>query len=177
VEHPVRPGFELRGDVRPVEDSPGWRRFRLQVEPKQTASLVVEEARPVEASYVLSKINSEQIGIFVKEQSISKPVEEALRRILAQKDVVAGLEENKKARESEMGKIFDDQQRLRENLKSLKGSAEEKALVQRYTQQLNRQESRLEELPKELKNLEGQITGAQQELDRLTDDLVFDVKL
>ena len=39
-------------------------------------------------------------------------------------------------------------QRLRENIKALKGSAEEKALLQRYTKQLNGQESRLEELKK-----------------------------
>ena len=44
--------------------------------------------------------------------------------------------------------IFDDQQRLRENMKSLKGSAEEKKLLERYTQQLDAQETRLEALRK-----------------------------
>ena len=41
--------------------------------------------------------------------------------------------------------------RLRENVKALKGSAEEKALLQRYTKQLNSQESRLEELSFDVK--------------------------
>jgi len=63
-----------------------------------------------------------------------------LRGVLAEKEVIDGLEEQKDAREMQMSQIFDDQQRLRENMKALKGSAEEKALLQRYTQQLNEQE-------------------------------------
>ena len=58
------------------------------------------------------------------------------------------LDDRKDARDEEMKKIFDDQQRLRENMKALKGSSEEKLLVQRYTQQLNDQETRLEKLGK-----------------------------
>jgi hypothetical protein len=38
VEHPVRAGYELRGYARPAETTADWMRFRLQVEPKQTAS-------------------------------------------------------------------------------------------------------------------------------------------
>ena len=66
-----------------------------------------------------------------------------------------------------MGKIFDDQQRLRESMKALKGSAEEKALLQRYTQQLNEQENRLETLRKESQQLEAQKDSAQGALDKM----------
>ena len=38
--------------------------------------------------------------------------------------------------------ISDDQQRVRENMKALKGSAEEKALIERYVRELNEQEDR-----------------------------------
>jgi hypothetical protein len=71
-----------------------------------------------------------------------------LRKILAQKAIVEGIEAKKTAGEEETQKIFDDQQRLRENMKSLKGSADEKLLLQRYTKQLNDQEDRLEALRK-----------------------------
>jgi len=76
-----------------------------------------------------------------------------------------------------MEKIFDDQQRLRENMKALKGSAEEKALLQRYTQQLNEQENRLDSLRKESKALETQKDAAQGSLDKMIQELSFDVKL
>jgi len=177
VEHPARAGYELRSETAPVESTAGWMRFRLPVEPKQTASLVIEEARPIEASYTISNITGDQIGVFLKQKSINKVVEDALRRVLAQQGVIHEIESQKSAREDETSKIFDDQQRLRENMKALKGSAEEKALLQRYTQQLNAQESRLEALKKESKQLEDQADAAQAELDRIVRELSFDVKL
>jgi chromosome segregation ATPase len=152
-------------------------RFRLEVGAKQTAALVVEEARPLVASYTISNIDSNLVDTFVQQRSIDKRVEEALRKVLAQKDAIAELEEQKSAREAETEKIYDDQQRLRENMKALKGSPEEKALVQRYVQQLNTQESRLEDLRKEIAQLEAKISSAQADLDHMIEGLSFDVKL
>ena len=51
-------------------------------------------------------------------------------------------------------------------MKALKGSAEEKSLVQRYTQQLNEQENRLEALRKEVAKIGKQAEEAQAVLDR-----------
>jgi hypothetical protein len=177
VEHPVRKGYELRGEAHPSETTATQMRFRLQVDPKQTAALVVEEARPVQSSYQISNITGEQVALFVQQRSIDKTIEDALRKILAQKAVVEDLNGKKNARDAEMSKIFDDQQRLRENLKSLANTAEEKSLVQRYMHQLNDQEDRLEALKKEIKELEGRGEAAQETLDRMIQELAFDVKV
>ena len=177
VEHPVRTGYELRGAARPVESTNAWQRFRLEVASKETAVLVVEEARPLQSTLALNNVSTEQIALFVTQKSIDKDVEAALRRILAQKDAVAALESKKDALDDENQKIFDDQQRLRENMKALKGSPEEKALLQRYTRQLNDQEDRLEALDKQIKQLESQQEAAQSELNHAIETLTFDVKL
>ena len=177
VEHPVRPEFRLRNEVKPAETAAGWMRFRVPVASKQTVEFVVEEARPIEARFEVDNVTSEQIVAFLESHAITPEVEQALRGILAQKARVADLEARKTARDGEQDKIFDDQLRLRENMKSLKGSAEEKALLQRYTQQLNGQETRLEELRKEMERLGAEIAIAQAGVDKLIEELVFDVKL
>jgi hypothetical protein len=177
VEHPVRLGYELRGEVRPMETTAAWMRFRLQVEPKQTASLVIEEARPVQATYGLTNLTDDQVGLFVRQQSVNKTIEDALRKILAQKSAIDDLDTQKSERESEVEKIFDDQQRLRENMKALKGTAEEKALLQRYTRQLNEQEDRLDALKKEIQQLGSRQESAQTELDKMIQGPSFDVTL
>ncbi len=177
IEHPVRPRYELRGSARPVETTSAWMRFRLHVEPKQTAALVVDEERPVEATYALSSLTEEQVALFARQQSVNKTIEDALGRILAQKAAAADLDAQKDAREDEAQRIFDDQQRLRENMKALKGSPEEKALIQRYTQQLSAQEDRLEALRKETAQLQAKRDSAQAALDRMVQELSFDVKL
>jgi Carboxypeptidase regulatory-like domain len=177
VEHPVRRGYVLRGDARPAETTDAWMRFRLQIDPKQTASLVIEEARPTAANFALTNISSEQISLFVSQHSIDPGIETAFREILTQKGAIDSLEAQKSTRDDETQKIFDDQQRLRENIKALKGSPEEKALLQRYTQQLNEQESRLETLQKETAQLDARIEAAKAQLDNMIQQLSFDVKL
>jgi hypothetical protein len=177
VEHPVRRGYELRGDSRPDETTADWMRFRLHVDSKQTASLVVDEARPLETTYQLTNIDANQVEFFVRQRSIDKTVEDALRKVLERKAAIAALDAQKEEREGEMNKIFDDQQRLRENMKALKGSPEEKALLQRYTQQLNEQETRLDTLRKEAAQLGQQSDSAQEALNKTIAGLAFDVKL
>jgi hypothetical protein len=177
IEHPVRSGFTLSSEARPIETTADWMRFRVPVEPKQTATFVVDEVRPIEQTYQISNINSEQLAIFVRQKSIDPTIEEALHKVLAQKAVVAGLGDKKDAADEEMTKIFDDQQRLRENIKSLKGSPEEKALLQRYTGQMNAQENRLDELRKQIAALEKQQEAAQDALNTVISNLSFDVKV
>jgi hypothetical protein len=61
-------------------------------------------------------------------------------------------------------------------MKALKGSPEEKALLQRYTQQLNEQETRMETL-REVAQFEQQSATAQEALDKMIAGLSFDVRL
>jgi hypothetical protein len=177
VEHPVRAGYQLCSDVQPAESTAAWRRFRVPVESKQTKSLVVEEARREQTTFAVTNITSDQVALFVREKSIDKTVEEALGKIVAQKAVVADLDSKKSDLDDEQSQIFDDQQRLRENMKSLKGSAEEKKLLERYTQQLDAQENRLEALRKEMQQLDAQKQTAQAALDKMIEELSLDVKL
>ena len=53
----------------------------------------------------------------------------------------------------QVNSISEDQQRVRENMKALKGSAEEKALVERYVRELNRQEDHVQALRREITEL------------------------
>ncbi len=177
VEHPVRAGYVLRGEARPTETTASAMRFSLHVDPKQTASLTVEEARPTQTNFALTNISNEQVAVFVNQRSIDPSIEAALREILAQKNAIAELEGQKSNRDDATQKIFDDQQRLRENIKALKGTPEEKALLQRYTQQLNEQESRLAALQKETEQLDSQIEAAKAHLDETIQRLSFDVLL
>jgi hypothetical protein len=177
IEHPVRTAYELRSDVKPAEITGDWMRFRLQVPSKQTVAFTVEEGRPVFSTVQISNVTREQVELFVLQQSIDKAIEEALRKVLTQKDAVSDLAEKHSTLEDESQTIFDDQQRLRENMKSLKGSPEEKALLQRYTRQLDEQETRLEALRKEMAQLDTRKEAAQNELDRMIQALTFDIRL
>ena len=125
----------------------------------------------------LSNITDDQLALMVKEGAVNPAIEDALRTILDQKARVAELNAEAETRDSTIASIYDDQQRLRENLKSLKGSAEEKALTQRYTQQLSDQETRLEKLRNEKEDFEKRGGAAQEQLDKMIEELALEVTL
>ena len=178
IEHPARVDWKLSPDApKPEEASAGIYRFRLTIEPKKTKMLTVVEARPLETRYELTNLNSDHVALFLRQKTISPEVEQALRHILEQKNRVAALDVENEKRQTEMDQIFDDQQRLRENMKALKGSAEEKALTQRYTQQLADQETRLQALRREMADLKTKREQAQEELNNMVQQLSLDVKL
>jgi chromosome segregation ATPase len=98
-------------------------------------------------------------------------------KIIEQKGKVSALDAEITSHNDETQKIYDDQPRMRENLKARKGSAEERALTQRYTQQLNDQETRLEAIERELKDRQAKRAQAQQELDKTIENLSLEAKL
>lgn len=177
VEHPVRPGFTLRSAQKPDEQTDQWMRFRFLVGAKETKSLVVEEGTSAPTTYTISNLDSEMVGIFGREKTITPQIEAALREVLERQRSLAELEARSEMLEGERERIFSDQERVRENLKSLKGSTEEKALVQRYTQQLNAQEDRLQQLAKEIEAAEGAAEKARGELEAYIAGLAFDAAL
>lgn len=178
IEHPARAEWRLAEDgPKPEEITADVQRFRVNLEPQSVQLLFVHESKPLEARFELTNLNSNQITLFLQQKSINAEVEAVFRKIVEQKSRVAVYEEEVKRREDETQKIYDDQQRLRENLKALKGSAEERALTQRYTQQLADQETRLENLRREAAEIEKKQEEAQAELDKMIEELTFDVTL
>lgn len=178
IEHPLRTGWKLaEAGPKPAETTSNLYRFRLNVEPKATAKLEVNESEPLETRYEISNLTDDQITLFLQQKSINPQVESALRTIIEQKDRVATLEGEISKRDDEKQKIYDDQQRLRENLKALKGSPEERALTQRYTQQLSDQETRLQVLAKETADFQAKEDAAQGQLDKMIQELTLDTTL
>lgn len=174
IEHPVRTGWKLADGVKPEETSASFYRFRVKVEPGKTADLKVDEIQPLRRTIALSSVTDDQIRIWFNDKTLKPELAEALQKIIAKKNEIAGFERELQARQAVVGTINQDQQRLRENMKALKGSAEEKALLQRYTRELNDQEDKLQNVRGEMSKLEADRNQGRQQLDKMLQDLTFD---
>ena len=178
IEHPARAGWKLTDDdAKPSESSSSFHRFRLSVDPKKTETLVVKEYRPVMNSFQLSSVSDDQIKFFLAQKMINPAIEQALRKVMAQKNSVAAIEAETAARKSKITGISEDQQRVRENMKALKGSVEEKALVARYVRELNEQEDRVQALQHEVAELQLKREAAQKTLSEMIESLQMEATL
>jgi hypothetical protein len=175
IEHPLRTGWTIANNgPQPEETTSTLDRFRVSLNPKATQTLELRESQPIETRFALTNLTNDQIGLFLQQKSITPAVEAAFRKIVQQKSQVDSLDAEVSRRDEETQKIFDDQQRLRENLKALKGSPEERALTQRYTQQLADQETRLGTLRQESADLQTKSDKAQKDLNDLIQNLDLD---
>ena len=178
IEHPFQPGVTFaKNTPEPEERAPNVYRFKLEVAPKATASLPIAEVRVLYSTFQLVNIDDAQIAVFSQNGSITAEMAVALRKIATQKAVVSKLEEDMENRQKDIDRIVADQARLRENMKALKGSAEEKALTQRYTGQLNSQETELETLRKNIQDTESRRDKANEELENMIDGLELEATL
>jgi hypothetical protein len=178
IEHPVRDGWTLsKGTAAPVESTATQHRFRVTVPPSASAALKVDEVHPVETRVAVTNLNTQQVALVLRGRNLDPSIEPQLQAVLAASREVARLQAESTARRAEVERIGQDQARIRENLEALKGSAEERQLVARYTRQLNEQEDRLDVLRREIDALEGQVKTAQQELARLARAVTLDVEV
>jgi len=171
IEHPARAGWKLADDLKPDESSASFHRFKVKVEPKQSAEIAVEEYHPEITELALTSLTSDQVAVLTEQKRVTPAMEQAFRRVLDQKTAIANLEAQLKARQQEIEGIGTDQTRLRENMKALKGSAEERALLQRYTRQLDAQEDRLAALRSQVSDLTEKREQAGGRLDQIMSEI------
>jgi hypothetical protein len=174
IEHPARLDWELGVGVKPEETAVSFYRFRVKVEPRASGKLVVVEYQPQTMEVKLTNLSSDFIAVLTEQKRLTPEMEQAIKRVLDQKGVIAGFDEQIKSRQQEVASITADQGRIRENMKALKGTPEEKALLQRYTGQLNEQEDRLAALRSQTADLTAKRQQAADQLDKILAEISLD---
>ena len=177
VEHHNRDDWKLVDGLKPAETTASYYRFKLPVEAGKTAELKVEEYSPSETTYALTNITDDQIKLWTSQRTIKPELEQTFRKLLSKKAEISAVDAQLGIRRAEIQQITQEQQRIRDNMKALKGSAEEKALTQRYVQAFNTQEDRLATLNTEIKQLNLQRNQRNEELRTMALGITLDESL
>jgi hypothetical protein len=175
IEHPVRDGWKLTSEVKPVETSASSYRFRVVTQPNETVSLHVGEAHTLSTRYALTAITDDQMQWLIRGSSGSPELRQKLQPIFDAKRQLNDLDRQIKLKQDEIGRVVEDQKRLHDNLSGLKDTAEERQLAKRYAGEMNADEDQLQTLKGQLADLERQHTAAQQGLDETIRTLNLDM--
>lgn len=171
VEEPRREGWTLEAAAKPAETTPGVYRFEVRVPAHGSAPLSVKQRRTIEQTFRLVDNSEEQLALYLRSNRADPKILEQLEPVFEARRKVADLDQQIAGVRSHLNAIAEDQKRLRENLAALKGSAEERALVKRYTGELNAQEDVLGSLKHDLQTLQTERDAASAELDRRIETL------
>jgi hypothetical protein len=178
IEHPAQGGWELTKDSpKPEETTESFLRFKVAVEGGKTVELNLESFHPEIAQYALTNLSSDQVEYFTEQNRVTPEMKQIFQRVMAQKSKISGFDQQINQRKQQTEQISNDQGRIRENMKALKGGAEERALLQRYTGELNTQEDKLDMLRKEIAELQSQRAQANTELESMIMNINLDENL
>jgi hypothetical protein len=175
IEHRMQPGWKLADGQTPVESTADTQRFRVVLPQAKETVFEVREVRQGETRIMLGDVDEVLLAQLVKSGMSAATLEQALKPLLDKRAELTGLQRRIEALQNERSTIDQDQQRLRENMKALRGSAEEKQLLQRYTRQLDQQETRIETLQADTALANKDMERARGELAALISAVSFDL--
>ncbi|MGE3889345.1 MAG: carboxypeptidase regulatory-like domain-containing protein [Vicinamibacterales bacterium] len=173
IEHPARPDWKLAASPKPEESTATVHRFRVTVPPGQTTTLDVDEIKPGATTFSVHQLDREGLLRIAISAAARAEVERALAPVFEKAAELEQVYAEIAKVEGEIGSISNDQARIRENLSALKGSSSERRLVERYTRQLDEQETRLDTLKRE----RAALAERQARVERERDDLIAAVTL
>jgi len=175
VEHPLRPGWTVGTDPAPAETSASSVRYRLALPARQEATLRLTERHAGDVSYRLVDFDDRTIAVLVRGGVSEASLRRGLQPLTDKRAELAAADARLAAINIQIADIGRDQERVRENMKALRGSAEEKALIQRYTRELNDQEDRLAALRADQKKATEDRDTRRRELNELAAKLAFEI--
>ena len=162
VETPVLPGYTLDSTPKPDETTPTVYRFKVEAAPNVNVNLHVGQRKTGYESFRLVDRNEDQLLLILRNAKASPALMAQLQPVFDAHHTVLALDQQIAERQGEINTISQDQTRLRENMKALKGSPEERALLTRYTGELNAQEDSLARLTREIADLRVKRAQADQ---------------
>ena len=175
IEHPVRDRWTLMDGPQPVETTPGAMRFRLQVGARSEASLIVPERMQGETRVNIAELDDNRLQVYAQGGIDAAALRTALQPIRDKQQQLQEIEIRIQQLMDGEGTLVQDQTRLRENMKALRGSKEEKALTLRYTRQLGEQEDRVAALREQVRAATATRDTLFKELERLVEAWAFEV--
>jgi Carboxypeptidase regulatory-like domain len=169
--------WQLVKTAKPIETTEEYHRFKVIVAPKTTTQFSVSEELPESHTYALTNITTNEIQVFVKSNYLTPEMKQSLEGVTELKAQVAATSREVSEKQGEINTITRDQERMRENLRALGKTDEEKQLVQRYVAKIAQGEDQLERLRQEEKKLQDQRNNLQRQLDERVKRLAMDHRL
>src|SRR5207244_373668 len=114
----------------PVEKTDHFYRFRLDIPPNNTVRFIVSEKRDQEQRWDVRSeaVDRERIGFWLESKYIELETFNELQRLVELNEKAADLQRRIQDREGDIKAIFQNQERLRQNLQALGSSHDEKGL-------------------------------------------------
>jgi hypothetical protein len=173
IEHPREDDVKISGAV-PFETTDNFYRFRFELKPKQEFKLALKEVESSETQISIRDLDRHRFEAELLGGDIPPALRAKLNEIVREREVLTDLRKLRAPLDGRITTIFEDQTRLRENLKALRDTGEDRELRKKYLDQLAVQETQLAELRGQINDALRRLQDQESHVEKLVADLTWD---
>ncbi|MDX1947439.1 MAG: hypothetical protein SFU86_18705 [Pirellulaceae bacterium] len=168
IEYPIDSAWKLLEPAEPAEKTRDLYRFAVAAEPGQPANLTIREERTDTQYIAVNNLDDGSIQFYMRAPVISDKVKTALAEVIKRKAALAMLTAKRAELERQVKVIFDEQNRIRQNMGQLPKDSD---LFRRYVTKFDEQESQIEQLRTQIKVALDDEEGSRQSLNKFLQEL------
>ena len=173
IEHSKNGDFKLtKPEAKSTEETSTHYRLRFDLKPGEVKKQDVVMEREDWQSFQVLDMSADQITFLLSSEGrvIDADARAALDKIIKARAEMDAVQNDINSLNAEQQSIFNDQARLRQNLESLSGKS---ALRDTYLEKLEKQEERLAQIEKSVKEANDRYAAARQVLQKTIDQVNF----
>ncbi len=172
IEHAARPDFKL---LRPeaAEKTADSYRFEVKLQARGSAGLAVVEEKLIETTHVVASQTPDFLLAFIQNKELNSRARQQLERVLELKNRIAANARQVREAEGEIATLTRDQERIRQNLASLRAVSGQQEQVQIFARELTAKEARIYEVQKRLEGLRKTQSELESQLQALLESIEF----
>jgi hypothetical protein len=167
IEHPVRPEYNLVG-MKPAQTTANAYRFEIEVAPNETKKFPVKEEYIYNEDIAVANLTHDHLFSYIRNKELNEEGRLKLQQIAELKRQIADADRDIQRIEEQTRSIFEDQNRLRNNISTLRSVPGQESKVQEYANTLSRQEGELVSQ----RDRQAQLKQQRDELQRQVNELI-----
>jgi hypothetical protein len=172
IEHPARPEYTLL-ERKPTEKTANAYRFEVKLASGATEKFPVTEERVYDSTFAVTNLTPDLLVTYIQNKNLTDAGRRQLTEILNRKRDIASTEAETHRVTEQINTIVRDQDRIRQNINSLRQVSGQQEQVQKYAKQLADQEGQLATLRDHQSELERKHAALQSELNSLIEKMDF----
>ena len=170
IETPVRPDYRLVG-AAPAETTTNSRRFEVAVAASATEKFPLTEERVLENSIEVASLTPDVLLTYIRNRELDETARKKLEPLAQLKQQLAAVQGDIQRTDKQIQSLFQDQERLRQNIVSLNNVSGQQQRVQEFAQRLAAQESQLVSLRDRKAELERKHASWEQQINTMIESL------
>lgn len=172
IEHGERQGYKLLSQ-QPTEKTANAYRFEVKLAPSGTETFPVREERVYDQTIAISNLTPDIVATYLQNKSLSAAARQALQQIADKKREISDNDAATRRAENDVRDLTQDEERMRQNLNSLRQVSGQQDQVQTYAKQLAATENKLATLRDTQSQLRRAKTTLESELNSIMDKADF----